>query len=601
MHAAPDPDRLPSLTAGGLTVAGAVRVADVARTLNETRPLRETLNAICSRVAGLPGCDFVTIRMEERPAGPLREWAAYGMKPEYLEWIEEVGRRDGWSARAPSLEAHGTGQPVTVSDVMTDPRYPVLRAGARLQGYRAVVCVPIVIDARVLGTLNGYAAQPHRHRPREIELLGIVARLAGVAIQTARVAERQQDDLDAVEHAGQQLRAQVGLLTGLNEAQARMAGALADPDREPLAEIASALARFSGRAVLLGDARGRPLAFAGDAPLRAPLEEAVADAARRTRRHAAVETAGGTTRLLVGETGAPVGVIAVHPEVPDRAGHVLAALRHAAALMLARIETQRADRALQLHARPAMLLAAAHGLLGEAQVGETAQVLAAGSDSRLRLAVGRCATDADAQSLARHVSRRHAPSSPVVTAVADQDEVLVLLDDGPPEVARRSLERISTDPPGAGPQGWGLSSPVVGLTQLPTARQQAAIAAGGPGTGVVAFEELGALSGFFGSLDTPAAEALVGELLAPLERYDRDEGRDLLGTLEAYLGHDGSVHRAAQALRVHPNTVQVRIARCAELTGLDLGRLQNRAALLIALQLRRRLTARPAGSRPGPG
>ena len=595
MHAARAPDRRPSTSGDGLTVAGAVRVADVARTLNETRPLHETLEAICSRVAGLPGCDFVTIRLEELPGGQLRVWAAYGMKPEYLEWIEEVTREEGWTARAPSLEAHETGQPVTVSDVMTDPRYPILRDGARLQGYRAVVSVPIVIDARVLGTLNGYAAQPHRHRPREVELLGIVARLAGVAIQTARVAERQQDDLNAVEHAGQQLRAQVGLLTGLNEAQARMAGALADPDREPLAEIASALAGFSGRAVLLGDARGRPLAFAGDPALRPLLEERVADGARRTRGRAPLETAAGTTRLLVGETGAPVGVIAVHPQLPDRAGHVQAALRHAAALMLARIETQRADRALQLHARPAMLLAAAHGLLGEAQLGETAQVLAAGPDSRLRLAVGRCATEADAQSLARHVSRRHAPSSPVVTAVADRDEVLVLLDDGPPEAARRALERISTDPRGAGPQGWGLSSPVVGLAQLPAARQQAAIAAGGPGGGVVAFEELGALSGFFGRLDTPAAEALVGELLAPLERYDRDEGRDLVGTLEAYLGHDGSVHRAARALRVHPNTVQVRIARCAELTGLDLSRLQNRAALLIALQLRRRLTARPAG------
>lgn len=596
MRAAPGPEPAPTATGDGLTVAGAVRVADVARALDETRPLRETLDAICGRVAGLPGCDFVTIRMEEGPGGPLRVWGAYGMKPEYLEWIEEVARGDGWTARAPSLEAHETGHPVTVSDVMSDPRYPILRAGARLQGYRAVVSVPIVIDARVLGTLNGYAAEPHRHRPREVELLGIVARLAGVAIQTARVAERQQDDLDAVEHAGQQLRAQVGLLTGLNEAQARMAGALVDPDREPLAEIARALADFSGRAVLLGDARGRTLTFAGDPAVRPLLEERVADAGRRRRGRAPVETAGGTTRLLVGEPGAPVGVIAVHPQLPDRAGHVLAALRHAAALMLARIETQRADRALQLHARPAMLLAAAHGLLGEAQLGETAQVLAAGPDTRLRLAVGRCAAEADAQSLARHVSRRHTPSSPVVTAVADRDEVLVLLEGGPPEAARRSLERIATDPRGSGPLGWGLSSAVVGLAQLPVARQQAAIAAGGPGGGVVAFEELGALSGFFGRLDTPAAEALVGELLAPLERYDRDEGRDLLGTLETYLGHDGSVHRAARALRVHPNTVQVRVARCAELTGLDLSRLQNRAALLIALQLRRRLTARPARS-----
>ena len=80
------------MTAEELTVAGAVRVADVARTLNDARPLRETLDAICSRVAGLPGCDFATIRLEELPGGPMRVWGSFGMKPEYLEWIEEVDR-----------------------------------------------------------------------------------------------------------------------------------------------------------------------------------------------------------------------------------------------------------------------------------------------------------------------------------------------------------------------------------------------------------------------------------------------------------------------------------------------------------------------------
>ncbi|RZS43489.1 PucR-like helix-turn-helix protein [Herbihabitans rhizosphaerae] len=61
----------------------------------------------------------------------------------------------------------------------------------------------------------------------------------------------------------------------------------------------------------------------------------------------------------------------------------------------------------------------------------------------------------------------------------------------------------------------------------------------------------------------PARDELA-TVLAPLA--DRP---DLLDTLRVYLGSAGNRRKAASELHVHPNTVDYRLARIAELTGLD--------------------------------
>jgi hypothetical protein len=61
-----------------------------------------------------------------------------------------------------------------------------------------------------------------------------------------------------------------------------------------------------------------------------------------------------------------------------------------------------------------------------------------------------------------------------------------------------------------------------------------------------------------------AALGALCSLLEPLERNP-----DLLTTLDAYLAEDTDRRRAAAALHVHPNTLDYRLKRIVELTGLD--------------------------------
>ncbi|QIX27309.1 PucR family transcriptional regulator [Nocardioides sp. JQ2195] len=64
--------------------------------------------------------------------------------------------------------------------------------------------------------------------------------------------------------------------------------------------------------------------------------------------------------------------------------------------------------------------------------------------------------------------------------------------------------------------------------------------------------------------DDSARRQLIAEVFAPLA-----EGRDtLIGTLDAYFEHGGSVEGTARALFVHPNTIRYRLRQTAEVTGL---------------------------------
>ena len=79
------------------------------------------------------------------------------------------------------------------------------------------------------------------------------------------------------------------------------------------------------------------------------------------------------------------------------------------------------------------------------------------------------------------------------------------------------------------------------------------------------------------------AQSELSSLLDPLDRNP-----DLPHTLAVYLGHDLDRRSTAAALHVHPNTLDYRLRRIVELTGLDPSTsrgLQLLGAALAARQL----------------
>jgi sugar diacid utilization regulator len=93
--------------------------------------------------------------------------------------------------------------------------------------------------------------------------------------------------------------------------------------------------------------------------------------------------------------------------------------------------------------------------------------------------------------------------------------------------------------------------------------------------------------------DPEQLEAFYEESVAPLARYDEQYRTDLVGTLGAYLDHDGKLGAAAQALYAHRHTVAYRLERIKDLTSLDPARYEDRERLSLGLKIHR-LTSRPS-------
>ncbi len=86
------------------------------------------------------------------------------------------------------------------------------------------------------------------------------------------------------------------------------------------------------------------------------------------------------------------------------------------------------------------------------------------------------------------------------------------------------------------------------------------------------------------SVPEPVRSSFREQLLGPLEDYDAGRNSDLVRTLEVFLACSGSWSRTAARLHVHVNTLRYRIRRIEELTGRDLGTLEDRVDFFLALR-----------------
>lgn len=81
--------------------------------------------------------------------------------------------------------------------------------------------------------------------------------------------------------------------------------------------------------------------------------------------------------------------------------------------------------------------------------------------------------------------------------------------------------------------------------------------------------------------------AIERRALGPLEDYSERRSADLLATLGVFVDCELDRRRAAERLHVHPNTLDYRLRRVEELTGLSLARPRDLTLVCLALQQRR--------------
>ena len=117
--------------------------------------LDAALELAVAETAGLFGVDGAGLMLVDGEGG-LRSTTASDRPGSMLESLQEQ------FGEGPCVDAFLKDAPVLADDLAADPRWPSVGPLAAGHGVRAVLGVPIDLREGPVGTLNVYAARPHR-------------------------------------------------------------------------------------------------------------------------------------------------------------------------------------------------------------------------------------------------------------------------------------------------------------------------------------------------------------------------------------------------------------------------------------------------------
>ena len=251
--------RVTTVDSGGQPGAELLTWLSALRTLSSAATsaadLQHVLDLVADTARTLLGFDFCGVLTPD-PAGEnlvITGWS--GLSAEYVNRVntDRPVRLDGGSPSKQAFRERPSPSPSATSP--PNPSSPRGAASRAEQGYRAIVCVPLIAGDEVLGTLNGYYTPVHTFTDYEIERLALLANHAAIALTSAR-------RLDQLRQLNESLREQRDALTRSEQIHERL---LAVTLRSGgLSGIAAVLAELIGRPVLIDDSRNAVLATAGD-------------------------------------------------------------------------------------------------------------------------------------------------------------------------------------------------------------------------------------------------------------------------------------------------------------------------------------------------
>ena len=573
-----------------LTWLSALRTLSAAST--SATDLRHVLDLVATTARTLLAFDFCAVLTPEPAADNLVIAGWSGLSSEYVTRVNS-DRPVRLDSGSPSSRAFHSGEAVAIRDITAEPEFTPWGGVAREQGYRAIVCVPLVAGGEVLGTLNGYYAPVHTFTGSEIERMTLLANHAAIALTSA-------GRLDELRRLNESLREQRDALTRSEQIHERL---LAVTLRSGgLGGIATVLSELIGRPVLIDDARGVVLATAGDTaglPDAAWRSAAVLPDASSSAPQPVTADSGVAHYVSVAKLGVDAVARIWFPQGENHLDSVgVRAVEHASiviSLELLRIRTA-AEVEHRLRGELLADLLGGGPVVGE-QVIERAHLL--GHDlTRPHVAiVGALGTaDEPAQAHAHQrslsmVAELAQPRRPRPLVAMHRGDVVALwpVDDQPAgaersaaDLVQRAMAAVSAratvavSAAGAGSYGESYRTAKGAL--------DIAMRAGRTGT-VVRLEELGVLGLLLQLEDSTQLVAFARRSLGPLLDYDTAHHTDLVDTLRTYFACKLDRGTAARALHIHPNTVTQRLRRIEQLCGVDLGdpavTLQFSAALTV--------------------
>ncbi|MGC8849662.1 MAG: GAF domain-containing protein [Candidatus Bathyarchaeia archaeon] len=164
---------------------------EIAKDLGVAKNLPAILNLIVKSAVDSLNIKASSIRLLDPEGKRLELAAAYGLSEEYLR------KGPVELDKSPIDKEAMTGRTVEVEDV-TRERILQYHDEAVSEGIRSIICVPLRVRDRIIGSLRAYTSLPHRFNEAEKTFLSALANLGAIAIENAKLTESLRRRIDGL-------------------------------------------------------------------------------------------------------------------------------------------------------------------------------------------------------------------------------------------------------------------------------------------------------------------------------------------------------------------------------------------------------------------
>ncbi|GCF08133.1 GAF domain-containing protein [Dictyobacter arantiisoli] len=165
-----------------------------ALTLSSSLELDEVLQSVVISITQAMQVKACGLRLLDPETGQMRLSAVYGLSNEYL------AKGPVNVVNSPFDSEALLGSPVYIADVRVDPRFQYKDA-ARQEGLVSVLCVPLEVHGNAIGVMRVYTNSLTNFHEDDIQFLSVLASLAALAIENARLYESIRNSYHGVMNA----------------------------------------------------------------------------------------------------------------------------------------------------------------------------------------------------------------------------------------------------------------------------------------------------------------------------------------------------------------------------------------------------------------
>jgi len=158
---------------------------DTVRALSIASNRPAILGLLCEKATEALNVRAVSVRVLDKTGKALEPAAAYGLREEYLEKGPVEVEKSLVDKEALSWKT------VAILDVTKDPRWQYPEEAKR-EGICSVLCVPVSVKQKAIGTVRAYSFVPREFTEDEKQFLLVLANQVAITIENLRLTEKLQ-------------------------------------------------------------------------------------------------------------------------------------------------------------------------------------------------------------------------------------------------------------------------------------------------------------------------------------------------------------------------------------------------------------------------